>query len=125
MEIKVLSTKQPVNYSIITRLGAVIGVEEESVEGNTSYYFVPEQGQKKLTLHVLEKALRVMLSSNISAFEIFYLNLDTDEYKNVARALFKEHWNRLYNTCIADEVFERKNTLETIHEKYDFFKGTE
>lgn len=125
MEIKVLSTKQPVNYSVITRLGTVIGIEEESLEGAISYYFVPEQGQKKLSVDVLEKALKVMISSNISAFEILYLNLDTDEYKNIAKSIFKEHWNRLYNMCIADDVFGRETTYETINVKHDFFEETE
>jgi len=124
MEIKVLSTKQPVNYSVITRLGTVIGIEEESLEGAISYYFVPEQGQKKLSVDVLEKALKVMISSNISAFEILYLNLDTDEYKNIAKSIFKEHWNRLYNMCIADDVLGRETTYETINVKHDFFKKT-
>lgn len=123
---KIISTKLSTNYSILFQECKLVGILIESPTENTLYYFNPEGNQPKVTNEILEDALRAFISSNLAGLDLFYVGLyglkQQEEYHAIAIKVFKEHWNKLYNMAIADDVFGRENSsFEEINKTYDFF----
>ena len=79
-----------------------------------------------VTPEIFESALRDIVVTEFATFEILYVLLADferfDVLRDVMAKLFKEHFNNLYNSVIADDVLGRKKNLSNIDEIYDFFE---
>lgn len=125
---KIISTKLSTNYSFIFQSGELRGILVEAPIESKIYYFDSVEEEPKVTDAILEEALKELLSSNPMGFDILaccFLGKESDNKKfNTAVRVFKEHWNKLYNLVIADDVFGRRHSLADINDvkTYDFFK---
>lgn len=117
---KQLTTQLSTNYSFTFKDGKPVSIVRNCGD-RTVYYFNPDKDQLMVTDEILKEALRMMIGCNLAAFEILYVCLDKQEYRDIAIKVFKEHWNSLYNTVVADDVFQREPSFESVDEKHDFF----
>jgi len=123
---RIIGTKLSTNYSILFQDCKLVGILVESSTEKVLYYFASEGKQPQITTEIFENALKALISTNPSAFDIFcscfYSSKEEEEYYNIAIKVFKEHWNKLYNLVIADDVFERGHSFDNINKTYDFFE---
>lgn len=123
---KIISTKQSVDYSFVFQECKLHAILVERDDGNTLYYFEPQEKQPKVNSEILESALKALLKINSAGFDIikvcFYGLKQQEEYLSLANKVFKDFWNELYNLVVADEIFGRENSLDTKSEIYNFFE---
>lgn len=110
------------NYSVMFEEGKLHSVVFNGDFTRTVYHFNPKEGQQGVTDELLKEALSAMIGSNTFAFEMIYTAFEKQEYRDIAQQVFKEHWNNLYNTIVADDVFGREIDFSSICQKHDFFK---
>lgn len=122
---KTISTKQNINYSFIIKSNRLLAISVETEKEIISYYFEPQKDQHKVSVQIFEAALRSLLRCNCDGFDIlctcFYGLKEQEEYLKIAIKVFKEHWNKLYNLAIANDIFNRQHSLEDLNKIYDFF----
>lgn len=122
---KTISTKQDINYSFVIKSNRLLAISVETEKESTSYYFEPQENQEKVNAQIFESALKSLLCCNSAGFDIlcacFYGLKEQEEYFKIAIKVFKEHWNKLYNLAIANDVFNRPHSLENLDKIYDFF----
>lgn len=122
---KTISTKQDTNYSFIIKSGKFLAILVETKNQNTTYYFEPHENQLKVNSQIFEDALKSLFCCNPDGFDIlyacFYGLKEQEEYFKIAIKVFKEHWNKLYNLAIANDVFDRPHLLGNLDNIYDFF----
>ena len=123
----VVSTKATTNYSFIIEKGVPVGIQVEKPSSNITYFFKPEEGQQEVTEKIIKNAIKAFLECNMKGLEIFLTccqNLDEgNKYKELAAKLFREYWNELYNSMIADSIFRKDFSIdEILSQDFDFFK---
>ena len=68
--------------------------------------------------------MEALIGANSASFDVlcacFYGLKHQEQYCDIAIKVFKNHWNKLYNLVIADEVFGRQTVLDNLP-VYDFF----
>jgi len=129
---KIISSKNIVKHSIIIRNGKPFAIITADTNDRL-YYFNPYYGNEKqkyiVTETILENALSSLLRTNIAGFEIvcmcFYGLKQQEEYFAVARKVYKEFFNELYNMTIADDIFKRERDFKNLSTEYDFFEEKE
>ena len=123
---KIIGTRRSTDYSFLFQNQKLSGIFAESPEKSIFYSFYPKEDEPKVSNEILEVALRALLESNPTGFDIlsacFYGLKEQEEYQAIAVKVFKEHWNKLYNLVFADIVFERESFLDSLDETYDFWK---
>ena len=123
---KIISTKLSTNYSFLFQDGKLIGILVEEPIESRIYYFDSENKEPKVTDSIFEDALRALISSNPKGFDILsccFLGIDSNNSKyDIALKVFKEHWNKLYNLVVSNDVFDREDSLDALGKAYDFFK---
>ena len=120
----IFTTKQSINYGVTFSQGKPESIIKEDESGTTTYFFDPTADQEKVTVEIFEEAMKGMIRSNLPGFEILYICLHDRTYQSIAIKVFKEHWNSLYNTVVADVTLRRKKSLNEIGVTYDFFEGS-
>ncbi|MBQ8044211.1 MAG: hypothetical protein IJ272_08745 [Clostridia bacterium] len=122
---KTISTKQNINYNFIIKSSILLAISVETEKERITYYFEPQGNQHKVNVQIFEVALKALLRCNSGGFDIlcacFYGLKEQEEYFKIAIKVFKEHWNKLYNLAIANDVFNRPHSLENLDKTYDFF----
>lgn len=119
---KAISSKLSTNYTVIFDENGPLGIRVEN-ETSSFYFFDASKGEPTADDNIIKEAFRAILSRDIHDLEIILVSLkSSDRYFNIACEIFKEHWNNLYNSIIADTVFERKISFDTIDKTYDFFE---
>lgn len=109
-------------YDFLFEKGRLHSIGICTPETSAIYYCRPEDGQQGISEELLKDALRYMIGRNINSFEIIYTAFEKQEYRDIAQQVFKEHWNNLYNTVVADDVFGREVAFGSICKVYDFFE---
>ena len=115
---KIISTKLGTNYSFIMQNGKFVGLLVENSEKSIFYSFDSETEAPKVSNKVLEDALKALLRSNTTGFDIllacFYGLKEREEYFAIAKKVFKDYWNELNNLAFFDIFFEGKCSLEDL-----------
>jgi len=119
---KPISSKLSTNYTIILQKNEPLGILVEN-ETASFYFFDESKGKPIADDNLIKEAFRAILSRDVKELELLLvLPKSSNRYFNIACEIFKEHWNDLYNSIIADAIFERKITFDTIDKTYDFFE---
>ena len=123
---KIIFTNSRINYTFIIENGNLIGIHEQIYDDGKMYYFDYMETEPKVTNKLLEKALKKLISTNCDGFDLICEQLsrmdNSSEYMQIAYKQFIEYWNKLYNLSIANDVFKRKATFESVNKMYDFFE---
>ena len=117
---KIISTRLGTNYSFIMQEGKFLGLLVENSEGSVLYSFYTETESPKVSNEVLEDALKALLRSNTSGFDIllacFYGLKEQEEYFAIAKKVFKDYWKELENLAFFDMFFDGKCSLKDLDE---------
>lgn len=120
--ISIERTDQDINFGVLFEHGKVKSIAVFTPDGSGEYHFNPKEGQQGITDGLLKEALTAMIGNNIAAFEMIYTTFEKQEYRDIAQQVFKEHWNNLYNTVVADDIFGREVAFSSICKVFDFFE---
>lgn len=122
---KIISTKLCTNYSFLIENRKLLGIIVENSEGSGFYSFNPEGDAPKVNKEILEAALKALLKSNSTGFDILSVCFsglkEQDEYFAIAVKVFKDYWNELYNLVIADTAFKRDISFNSLEKTFDFW----
>ena len=123
---KTISTKLSTDYSFVVENQKLLGIIVENSKESVFYSFDSASKEPKVTNEILESALKALLKTNQLGFDIillcFYELKQRHEYYDIAVKVFKEYWNELYNMVIADTVFERDTSFDSIANNFDFWE---
>lgn len=119
----IIGTRLCTNYTFLVQKQEVLGILVESPEKSILYSFDSDEKFPKVDNEVLEAALKSLLKSDVGKLDLIatFLSRKSEEYFEIAVKVFKDYWNELYNSVIADCVFEREITFDNLEKKYDFW----